>query len=129
TGQAKRPGRPDLDALLDRTHPSAPATLVAAAEQVHVEQQRAAADDLHELAGAGAASAPAAREPAAGATARGELRRAALVAREQADNGGACDETAGSHGGGLNGRQRGGRGRRGDLAGDDLGTHDARLLR
>jgi 2-hydroxychromene-2-carboxylate isomerase len=47
--QAKRSRRPYLDALLDAAHGPPSAALVATAEQVHVHQQRATADDLHEL--------------------------------------------------------------------------------
>ena len=71
--QPERPARAQLDARARA--PAAPARHGRAAEQVHVDQQRAAADDLHERAAAAAArraqarSAPRASRARAGAPA------------------------------------------------------------
>src|SRR5713101_2889445 len=77
-----------------------------AAKQMHVEQQRAAAHDLHELAGLAAlAGTPAApSELGTEAPALGERRGAALTAVHQAHDRRTRDEPAGGRGGGLDRR-------------------------
>src|SRR5207244_10424310 len=89
--------------------PSVPASAVrAAAEQVHVDEQRAAADDLHELAD-GAGTALAAPELAADASALRDRGRLPLAAMHEPNHGCPGDEAAGRHGRGLDCRNRGGR--------------------
>jgi hypothetical protein len=108
TRQAKRPGRAHLNALLDAGHARALGALVAAAEQVHVDQQRTAADDLHELARATArpSTASASPEPAPGAATLRESTRVTLAPVDETDDGGAGDEASGRHGGCLHGGDR-----------------------
>ena len=103
-GSRNGAGGRDLHAQLDAAGAQrvASAIAAAAAEQVHVDEQRAAADDLQQLA----ALAPPRRADAA--PARGpcaSARRAALAAVHEPDDRGAGDEAAGRDRRGLHGRE------------------------